>query len=259
MWRTLFSSVLTACLLGLLLLPKPTSSQENHCDPQLPQAGDDPYGYRLRGDRCEGVYVNEVFATVRVVSLTASFDEFDPATDRSLTVGWTAPGNESVHLRAYSLRHRLYYQMDSLRPAGRTSYAWATDLLGALNLRRKDLGVMAWTTQRVGNAKRDLLLPLSVRRGGAVNRSSGYQLVLLPSVELASVFISLAPLKEGESLGPFIIQDRSLGRSFYAANRGVRVDIPALPSPGIYYLEIGATLRGGGSASTQVWFYHHGN
>ena len=52
-------------------------------------------------------------------------------------------------------------------------------------------------------------------------------------------------------------RDHSLGGSYYPAERPVMIDIPELKKAGIYDLEIGATLRAGGSWSTQVWFYHH--
>lgn len=264
MWQTQASLMFTACFLSLILyvasLSKPTIVQESHCEPHLRQASSDPYGYRLRGDRCEGIYIKDVASTTLLVaSLTESVEDLNPASGQSLLVEWTALGSESIRLRAYSLIHRLYYQMDSLRPAGRTSYIWPMDLLAALNFRKNDLGIVAWTSYQVGNTKREVYLPLRIRRQAAAGKSRGYQLVLLPGIELTEVFISLAPVKKDESLGAFFIKDKALGYGYYPAERGVTITIPELKMPGIYYLEIGATLRAGGSSSAKVWFYHNDN
>ena len=96
--------------------------QEIHCDPELNEPSNDPYGYHLRGtnrDRCEGIYMRDVASNpLLIASLTAWFEDFDPSTGADLTMEWRTPGDAGIHLRAYTLKHRLYYRMDSLRPAG---------------------------------------------------------------------------------------------------------------------------------------------
>ncbi len=256
--------MLTTVFLGLLLyeasLSKPTFAQQSHCDSHLQQAGNDPYGYRLRGDRCEGIYIKEVAnTTLLVASLTEYVKDFNPASNQDLLVGWTAPGSGSIRLRAYSLRHRLYYQMDSLRPAGSTSYVWPMDLLAALKPRKNDLGIVAWTPYQVGNTKRDVYLPLRIKREGTAGKPHDYQLVLLPGVELAEVFISLAPVKRDGSLEAFLINGQALGYGSYPAGRGITIPISKPKMPGIYYLEIGAKLRASGSFTALVWFYNDNN
>jgi hypothetical protein len=237
----------------------PSFAQISHCDPNLPTASDDPYGYRLRGDRCEGLYINEVAATLRVASLTSSLADFTPTSSRNLLIEWTAIGNQPVHLRANSLRERLYYQMDSFRPTASASYSWPTDLLAALGLGRSDLGLTASTSYQVGNTKREVFLPIRIKGQSATTKTRNYQLVLLPGVELAEVFMSLAPVKDDGSLGPFIIKDQAQQSGYNAANRTLTIRIPEVTSSGIYYLEIGAVLRTRGSTSIQVWFYHQNN
>ena len=257
MIRALASKTFPVGLVALLLVHS-ISAQSTHCDPQLPSASDDPYGYRLRGDRCEGVYINEVAATLRVASLTSSLADFNPTSSRNVLIEWTAIGNQPVHLRANSLRERLYYQMDSFRPTASASYSWPTDLLAALGLGRNDLGLTASTSYQVGNTKREVFLPIRIK-GQSASKTRNYQLVLLPGVELAEVFMSLAPVKDDGSLGPFIIKDQAQQSGYNAANRTLTIRIPEVTSSGIYYLEIGAVLRTRGSTSTQVWFYHQNN
>lgn len=254
------SAIRFVVVLSLFLLTanlsRPTSAQGSHCDPNLQQTGGDPNGYRLRGDRCEGVYVRGVGGTTVVVSLTEYVEDFNPAASRSLRVEWTAPGNGNVRLRAYSLRHRLYYQMDSLRPTGNSSYDWPTDLLSALKLTKGDLGIVALTSYQVGNSKREVYLPVRIKQQSATGKSSGNQLVLLPDTELDNVFISLAPVMKDGSLGASI-KNWALGRGFYPAGRGIKITIPQVKIPGMYFLKVGATFKAGGSSTKEVWFYQH--
>ena len=231
--------------------------QGNHCDSGLRQSTSDSYGYRLRGDRCEGIYIKEVSgASLRIVSLTEWVEDFDPAINQNLIVQWTGPGKTSVHLRAYGLRHRLYYRMDSLRPADSTSYSWSPNLLAALTLKKNELGLVAWFTQAIQGEDREVYLPIRLTQKSSVNKSNRYNLRLLASVELTEVFVSLAPLQADGKPGTYIKRNEALRWGYYPAERPINIVIPELTTRGIYYLEVGATLRSGGSSSTRVWFYH---
>lgn len=259
MWNQLHKVI--AIAFSLLLFAsalKPIFAQGDHCDPGLPQRVSDAYGYRLRGDRCEGIYIKEVQGSaIKVVALTESVEDFSLATNKNLLMQWVAPSRTSVRVRAYGLRHRLYYRMDSLRPAGTTSYDWSLNLLAALSLRRPELGLVAWVSQQVDNKNRDVYLPVSLTQQTAVSKSNHYDLVLLPGVELTEIFLSLAPLKPDGTPGVYIQQNESLGRGYYPAERKITVPLPKPRASGIYYVEIGGTKKAGGSLTMQIWFYHH--
>jgi hypothetical protein len=264
-WRQYALILLVLFSLSLSYEPKPseiTLPQATHCDPALRGPNNDPYGYRprgIQGDRCEGIYIREVASTpLLVASLTEWFEDFDPAAGGDLLMEWTAPGNAGIHLRAYTLKHRLYYRMDSLRPAGSNSYIWQPSLLSTLKLTKKDLGIVAWTSHPVGKQQRDVYLPLQIKQRAKVSKSQGYQLVLLPGVELSEVFLSLAPVKSDGEPGTFIKNAQKLGYGYYPAERGIPISITELKTPGIYHLKIGAELRAGGSSTTQIWFNHRG-
>jgi len=252
--------IVLAIAFSLLLLAsslEPILAQGDHCDPGLPQRVSDSYGYRLRGDRCEGIYIREVQGSaIKVVSLTESVEDFSTATNKNLLMTWVAPSRISVRLRAYGLRHKLYYRMDSLRPAGTTSYDWSPNLLAALNLRRHELGLVAWVSQPVDNKNRDVYLPVSLTQQTA-SKSDHYDLVLLPGVELTELFLSVAPLKPDGAPDVYIRQNESLGRGYYPAERKITIPLPKPRTSGIYYVEIGGTKKAGGSLTMQAWFYHH--
>jgi hypothetical protein len=234
--------------------------QEAHCDPDLKKPTDDPYGYQLRGtsrDRCEGIYNIGVAANpLLIASMTAWFEDFDPAAGTDLTIEWRMPGDAGIHLRAYTLKHNVYYRMDSLRPAGRRSYDWQPGLLFALNLSKRDLGVVGWMSYPIGQRKRDLYLPLRIRQRASVGKFQGYQLLLLPGVELAEVFLSLAPLKPNGEPGGFSKNAQKLGYGYYPIEQPVPIIITEAKTPGVYYLKLSATLKRGGSTTTEIWFYH---
>jgi hypothetical protein len=75
-------------------------------------------------------------------------------------------------------------------------------------------------------------------------------------VELSEVYVSLAPAKKDGKPGAMIQDGKALGHRYYPADRSIKVPIPAPDSTGIFYLEIAASLRSGGSATLPMWFYN---
>jgi hypothetical protein len=259
-YRALGFSFAVALLLSARNLTSLVGAAQGPCDPNLKQLGQNPQGYQLRGDRCEGIYIQPVSgsSTLLVASFTASFEAFDPNSIDKLTLEWSSPATTPVRLRAYALREKLYYQMDSVVPAGNTTYLWPTGVLNALHLSKQDIGVVGFTGYRVGSEIRTLYLPLRVQ---SKNQSQlpAYRLVLLPGSELDEVFVSLAQVGADGQPHSFLISDRKLGKGYYPAERGISIDIPTPTMQGIYYVEIGATRRFAGPLTQQLWFYHAGD
>jgi hypothetical protein len=227
MWwrRFIISSAILSpvFLLGLNSLGM-QSTTEGHCDPDIRSSGDDVYGYRLREDRCEGIYVRNVgMTTLLVASLTESFENFNPAASQNLQVDWPALGDNNVRLRAQAFRHKLYYRMDSLRPAGNNSYTWSPNLLATFNLKKNELGVVARTQFKVGATKREVYLPLRIRQQSKTSEGGNYQLVLLPGTELTEVYLNLASVKPDGSLGNFLKKNQALGYGYYPAERKITI------------------------------------
>lgn len=237
------------------------SGQENYCDPFLAQLSDNPLGYRMRGDRCEGIYIKEVSSTTLLVaSFIESSGDIDFKSDKALQVEWNrVPNNNAVRLRSLGLRRRLYYRMDTVRPPGSISYSWPSDVLTALDLQMNDIGIVGLTHCSVGKSEREVYVPLRIRQPVDAKRSSSYRLVLLAGVELAEVFITLAPVDTDGSLLDFLKNGIALKYGYYPAERGIEIPISGLKSPGIYYLEVGVTLRGGGTSAVDLWFLHAGS
>ena len=89
---------------------------------------DSPQGYRLRGDRCEGIYAQPVSgsSTLLVASFTEAFEDFNPSSQDKLSIEWPSFAKTPIRLRAYALREKFYYQMDTVVAADKAPYLWPT-------------------------------------------------------------------------------------------------------------------------------------
>lgn len=243
-------------VLMLALATFPAVAQRSPCDPLLVQPPGNPNGYRQRGDRCEGVYVQQVSGEpLAVVSWTRSLEDYDLTVAKPLVLAWDSPGGDRVHLRAGGLRRRLYYRMDAAPPARSRSYSWPASLLAALGIGKAELAITATVRVPVDKEEREVYLPLDVRQQQPAGRSASYQLILVPEVELKEVYLTLAapgkaaPIKDGERLH----------YGFYPAGRPIEIPVTAAKARGIYRLQIGADLGAGGSSTVELWFYHPGS
>jgi hypothetical protein len=233
----------------------PRTGQTASCDSLLEQPDGNPYGYRLRGDRCEGVFIRPVAGTsLLVASFTRHFDQYDVTAVQNLDIGWSAPIEGPIQLRAYGLRRKLYYRMDTTLPSARRSYAWPADVLSGLKIPQPELGVVGWIRNRVGRIDRDVYLPLSI--GPQRSRPDTYTLLLLPGVPLSEVYVSLAPVGTDGRAAKYIRDEEPLKYNYYPAERSIDIPISRLPTPGLYYVLIGAEIQGGGALTTELWFYH---
>jgi hypothetical protein len=245
-------------VLAAMFQTQPQGASTSICDPQLAQVNADPLGYRQRGDRCEGVYIEEVAGHLAVVvaSFTESFADFDGQSGKNLTVEWDPFGRAPVRLRAASLSYRLHYRMDTVRPANTATFEWPTNVMRALGVSRESVGLVGRTTITIGDApSRDLYLPLRVSQGGRPGRSGTLRLVLLPGEELKDVTLGLSFLGADGRSDISIHTDKSLAFSYYPAERPIAATLPSPVSAGLYRLTVGAVLARGGSSTQTIWFY----
>jgi hypothetical protein len=243
-----------SCWLG----PPGLLGQDDFCDPNLkPPAGESPFGYRQRGERCEGTYAREVAGTTLLVaSFTKEFEDFGAAIPALLKVAWNSPVRNPVRVRGYSLRSQLYYQMDTLRPPGIGSFSWPANVLAGLNVRKSDLGVVARVSMQVGDTEREVYLP--VRIGSSNSATGKYDLVLFSDQELSEVYVTLTELGPDGRPAHVLRRNAPLAYGFYPAQRGIHFGLTEVADRGLYLLAAGATLRSGGSYKLQFWFYHDG-
>jgi hypothetical protein len=231
---------------------------QNRCDPTLPQIPNNPLSYHDLGDRCEGIYVEQVGGTtLRIVSLTEFFDDYNLQSGKPLYVKWDKPpGNNVTRLRAQSIKQHLYYRMDTYCLHDSISFKWPSGILASLNILKNDIAVAASTKYLIGKTERDIYLPVRISQETKATDKSNYNLVLLPGEELTEVFISLAKIGKDGRQEPFIKDGEKLGYGYYPADRSIEIPITGLKDIGTYYIQIGATLRSGGTASIEFWFFN---
>jgi hypothetical protein len=229
-------------------------TQSTPCDPFLLITVDNPFGYHLRGDRCEGLFVQQVSSTPLLIAslVDGGFNgTFSP--NGSLELRWAeAPGD--VRLRAHALKPRTYYQMDARQPAHSTGYRWKTDVLSALNLVIADIGIVAWTEQKVGGVVRNVYLPLRIGTPPASEPS--YELAIIPDKELAELYVGVVSVPANGATSRAVTPPKPLNYGYYAAGRTIRIPVGPLPAAGLYRIDLGATLVGGGAISHEVWLLH---
>jgi len=241
------------------LRPPGLLCQDGFCDPNLkPPAGESPFGYRLREERCEGIYAREVAGTtLMLASFTKQFGDYGAVFPKFLSVAWSAPSANPVRLRGNSLRSQLYYQMDTVRPPGTNSFSWPADILAGLNIRKPDLGVVASASMRVGDTEREVYLP--VRIGPSSQAPPGkHDVVLLSDQELSEVYLTLTELGLDGRPNRVLRRNAPLAYGFYPAQRAIHFGLPEISGRGVYLLTAAATLRSGGSYRLQFWFYDDG-
>ncbi len=234
------------------------SAQGSYCDPNLSKSTDLPYGYRNRGNRCEGIYIKKVKSstTLVVASFTEYFHNYDLKADKHLVIDWKSPIDSDVFLRAYGIRRKLYYRMDTFVSSKSSSYTWPINILAALNIKKTDIGVIGWIQYPIGEIDNKVYLPLRIKQDEEVNYKGSYLLVIVPGQELEEVYLSVASKGEDGMLKFDYRDSEPLGYGYYPANRSIPIPIPNIKTVGIYYIEVGATLVSGGTGSLDLWFYH---
>jgi hypothetical protein len=231
---------------------------QNRCDPTLTLIQDNPLSYHDLGDRCEGIYAEQVGGTtLRVVSLSEYFENYNLQTGKPLFINWDKPpGNTVIRLRAQSIKSKLYYRMDTYCNHDSISFKWSSGILFSLNILKNDIAVQALTKYAIGKTERDIYLPVRIIQETKRVDKRKLNLVLLPGEELTEVFISLAKIGNYGQHEPFIKDGEKLGYGYYPPNRAIEIPITGLKDIGTYYMQIGATLKSGSAASIEFWFYN---
>jgi len=234
-----------------------------YCDAELLHAPQSTESYQVRGDRCEGIYAQQVSTvSVDLRSFVKGFGAFDPETQHSLELAWKAPpgiGND-LRLRGFSLKSRTYFRMDTAQPLTRGSYRWPTEILAAERLGRDDLGILAWVEARgTAGESRQVYLPLTA---GAPQVTVGYEVTLVPSKKLKQILITLSEIDaNGNQLRQTAVADRDVGGEFayYASNEPTVIPTGGIGPPGFYRLSIKATAAAGDLVIKDIDFYHSGD
>ena len=230
------------------------------CDSLVATRKTDPLRYRQRGDRCEGVYGQNVAgsSTLRVASLVESLEAFDDTSSLPLRVEWTPPAGEAVMLRASAIRAGLYYRMETVHPIAASSFAWPADVRRPLRISSADVGITGTASMSIGGARREVVVPLRISQRRPPTRSASYRLTLWPTVGLSQVFVTVAATGAEGAPTRYLQRDAELGYGVYPAERPIVVRLPALAERGVYLVRVAATREGSGGVTRSILLYHAG-
>lgn len=222
------------------------TAQQPPCDEGLKSPKGNAFGYRPRGDRCEGVYVKQVGGTtMALASLTAAFEDYHPDSVEQLILGWGSP-DTGVRIRVRGIQPNLYYGMDVAPPEAVQSYNWPAGVLSGLRIRQRDIGALAWTTRDIGGSLTRIYLPLSISSPGRSPSPARYTLVIFPGVRLKEVYLTLgAADRAGRPVGRLLWDNRAVDRGYYPPERPIPIRLPTLKSPGLYHVRVTARLPDG--------------
>lgn len=254
-----------------LLVTAGGAAAQSICDPSKPIATDPWDRYHERdGERCEGVY-GEQPVSGDIIGQIASFTLGRPAYELDLTpltLEWPRTVEGPVQVRAVALREDLLYQMDTVRPAGTSSYAWPSEVLVHRKIGPDELGVRAWVEQTLLGRPRTLHLPLSVGGNGPAAEAGRYWLVVVPGAPLRELEVAIDRLKTtDEAAAPAsgagtrqvqeIVPYHNFNRGYYAAKRPFRFALPVISEPGNYRVRLRAERDSDGELDTEsFWFLH---
>ena len=214
-----------------------------------------PFAYTSRGNRCEGVYIQEISnALLSILLFTKYFEDYEPESSEDLTVSWSAPQGTTFALRAQGIAPTLYYRMDQ-HSKDSTRFIWSKNILTALDIKKKDIGVSCWTTLTFDGKETIVLLPLIIKQSNSKG-TPDYQLIVVPESELKEVYVTLSNVDvSGKSIS-YLLDGEPLNYGYYPAGSGFSVPFSQIKKSGIYSLELGTKLRSGESASTEIYFYY---
>jgi hypothetical protein len=249
--------------LAVLALAAGPPAAPTYCDAELLHIPKSPTSYQVRGDRCEGIYAQQVSTvSVDLRSFVEGFGAFDPQTQTTLELAWKAPAGIAgmARLRAFSLKPRIYYRMDTAQPAATGSYRWPTEILAGEELGRDDLGIVAWV-EMPGPAgrPREVYLPL---RAGGPQTLDGYEVTLFPSKKLKQILLTVVQIDgEGNEVKETAVKNKDVGGelAYYGSNEPTVLATGKLGAPGFYRLEIKAIAASGDAVIKEIDFYHAGD
>ncbi|MCI0452371.1 MAG: hypothetical protein L0Z51_08265 [Candidatus Latescibacteria bacterium] len=236
----------------------PSTAAQSSCDEHLVVRVDprNELRYRNRGDRCEGLYVEELGGReLEVASFTNHVVPYDIDKDTTISVVWTVPPKGIVRVRGQRLITPPFYRLDAVGKENAGVFTWATRILRALDIEHSMLGVTASTQMQMGKAQHAVYLPVSFGPGPIdVAGSDNFELILISDYELKSAHVSVARVRDSGDIGAFL-SEKELRTLPTVSGGALRISLAAPNEAGIYYVEVGAEIASGGSVARQLFFF----
>lgn len=193
-----FFAIMVLCLCGiaagaLKAVPAKAQPDKDRCAVQgVPVDKSNYVAYQDRGDRCEGLFRQQVAASAQLTLLGVHTHEpaFSPGANNALMI--TALGAKqppALALRVLSSRPRQYYRLDAkLAPGGR--FQWNCAILDNSAVRLAPTDVKALLCEPTCDSAEPRIFPASIT-DSRPPASQGVTLWLRAAVDLNQLFITL--------------------------------------------------------------------
>ncbi len=201
-------------IFSMILTSRAPAKDINYCAKGIPLDFDDEFGYRPRGDRCEGLYNLPVGGAARIAieSLTQHLSLGDLDNRSHILLRWRVPTPTPVRLTAVSERPRIRYRMDVLLPASASEFRWSTEVVGHIGLEGDDIGLVGTARIRIAGIARDVYVPVTA--GPGIISDGSIEIVFVADVDLAALELTIRPIDargapeaasfHGKFGGPFV-------------------------------------------------------
>jgi hypothetical protein len=238
-----------SCATSLVSIDARGMGAPEYCDPRLPLNSSRPTGYQPRGDRCEGQYAQAISAsTLFVVAFQSSSIAMQPMD--KVVVSW-AKSDSTVHLRVKSSHPEAFYQMDTQRAAGDEHFAWSMEIIKALGVNPGDLLALVSSTISIGEAEHLVYRPLTF---GPKHAVGAYALFVTPGIDFDEVFYSVKRVAREHPMNASVVTPRTpLNRGFYPKTYPIKIPLPELVDPGLYYIELTGERPNAEEIARPVW------
>jgi hypothetical protein len=246
----------------LFIYPCLAAAQNAACREELFRSSNrnDPWGYKVRGNRCEGRYIQPSGSYLQVVSLTQFFESYEFGAAKELIVEWNSSLKKPFFIRAFGIKPDLYYRMDTSIPPGENLYRWPSDVLEALQINSDEVGVLGWIEMKIGNTFRHIHIPLIVRQRKAVAGHRSCEVVFQSASRLTEAYYRLKKMDSEGQMIRMIVDGRPLKHGFYPPMQGIKFELGEIPEQSLYLLEITAIQQSGvHSDPVELWFYLGGD
>jgi hypothetical protein len=248
--RRIAISLLLSVTLTHVVVTSGGAAIADSCDPLLTAnnvTNTDPNRYKMRGDRCEGIFYSLVGAQggLLLASLTKGQLQWGHLSEDRITLRWRDNVSGSAHVRAYSLQQNAYYRLDAdvhlSAPGFDYSLSMANNYMSPLAL-----GLLVWTNKNFeGHAVR-VFLPVMVDPAGVLSGSDTH-LIVLSELELSEVYVAIERVATNGSMEARPIRARrALGYGVYPAQESIDIALPEVKSKGTYAVDISSSLDDGG-------------
>ena len=244
----------------LLMASSDALSANDYCRfPTVPNTDD---GYRMRGDRCEGIHAIEVASFGMVpISFTSCFDEFATGTPSTMKLSWPAGGDDSIVISGGGIRSGAHYAMDTVVAPAAGTFSWSADIINRRQFRRADLGFLAWREFESNGYSLKKYVPLGVAHSASSKatcreQDGVYTIAFRPGERFSKMHTTLERICNGTV---DVVEERTeLGRKYYSTEKVVyALAIPE--SVGLYRIRIEGERDNGTHGQPLVFMFAQKN